>query len=380
MRPVLVHSDELTHYDFGPAHPMAPGRVRHAIDLSRALGVLDSFDIVAPPEADDELLLTAHTPEYVAAVKSGRSYPMLGLGTEDNPIVERMHEIAASVCSATVEAARRVWQCETDRAANIAGGLHHAMRQGASGFCVYNDLVVAIKWLKANGARRIAYLDVDAHHGDGVQEAFYDDPDVLTISLHESPVHLFPGTGFATEIGGENALGSAVNVALPPHTGDSDWLRAFEAVVPTLLERFGADILITQHGCDSHRADPLADLNLTVDAQVASYTMIERWADEFCGGKWVATGGGGYAVVEVVPRAWTHLLAVMSKNPIDPQTPTPEQWRQALGEDAPRSMTDGVPAEFEPFDDGYNPSSRVDQAVLATRRAVFPEHGLAPEF
>lgn len=380
MRPCLVHSEGLSNYDFGAAHPMAPGRVRYAIELSRALGVLDRFEVVAPPEPDDELVLRAHSPEYVAAVKSGRPHPLMGLGTEDNPMVDRMHEIASSVCAATVEAARLVWHGETNRAANIAGGLHHAMREGASGFCVYNDLAVAIDWLKSNGAKRIAYLDVDAHHGDGVQEAFYQDPDVLTISLHESPVHLFPGTGFATEIGAEGARGSAVNVALPPETGDAGWLRAFEAVVPPLLQRFGADILVTQHGCDSHRRDPLADLELSVDGQSASYQMIADLADEYCGGKWVATGGGGYAVAEVVPRAWTHLLAIISGDRIDPQTPTPESWRESLGEGAPQLMTDGVTAEFEEFDTGYNPSSRLDQAILATRRAVFPEHGLSPEF
>ena len=205
------------------------------------------------------------------------------------------------------------------------------MPRATSGFCVYNDLAVAISWLLANGAERIAYVDVDVHHGDGVQQIFYHDPRVLTISLHETPAVLFPGTGFPYEIGGPDALGSAVNVALPAGTGDSGWLRAFHAVVPQALRAFQPQILVTQHGCDSHQHDPLADLELTVDGQRASYLALAELADELCEGRWVSTGGGGYSITNVVPRAWTHLLAIVGGQPLSPETPTPQEWRDELG-------------------------------------------------
>jgi acetoin utilization protein AcuC len=254
------------------------------------------------------------------------------------------------------------------------------MPGAASGFCVYNDPAVAIAWLLEHGATRVAYVDVDVHHGDGVQKVFYDDPRVLTISLHETPRTLFPGTGFPHETGAE---ATAVNVALPPGTGDEAWLRAFHGVVPQLLRAFEPQILVTQHGCDSHQLDPLAHLSLTVDGQRAAYQALHELAHETAGGKWVLTGGGGYELVQVVPRAWTHLLAEATGHPLDPETACPEEWRTFVrnrtGEIAPKVMTDGRPAvEVRTWGMGYDPANPVDQAILATRRAVFPEHGLDP--
>ena len=188
---------------------------------------------------------------------------MHGLGTEDDPVFRGMHEAAAMVTGATLAAARAVWTSAAQHGASIAGGLHHAMAGNASGFCVYNDPAIAIAWLLGQGAERIAYVDVDAHHGDGVERAFWNDPRVLTIGLHEHPETLFPGTGYASDTGGPDAEGSAVNVALPALTGDAGWLRAFHAVVPPLLRQFRPQILVSQHGCDSHRDDPLTNLELT---------------------------------------------------------------------------------------------------------------------
>jgi acetoin utilization protein AcuC len=196
-------------------------------------------------------------------------------------------------------------------------------------------------------------------------------------------VSLFPGTGFPTEIGGRGAEGTAVNVALPPGTGDRPWLRAFDAVVPPLLEAFRPEILVTQHGCDGHALDPLAHLILSVDGQRTAYALLHRLAHRLTGGRWLATGGGGYELVQVVPRAWTHLLAEAAGRPIEPTTATPEPWRDfarlRTEEIAPRRMTDGTTeVPVVPWGTGYDPASPVDQAVLATRRAVFPEHGLDP--
>jgi acetoin utilization protein AcuC len=374
----LVMSDDLTRYDFGNDHPMAPGRVSNTISLARQLGVLDRLDIVPPPEIDIDILRTVHTADYIDAVRCGEPNAAYGLGTSDNPAFPGMHEIAGRVAMATLEAARGVWSGEVERACNISGGLHHAMPDHASGFCIYNDLAIAIRWLLDAGCERIAYVDVDVHHGDGVQAIFYDDPRVLTVSLHETPARLFPGTGFAYESGGPHARGTAVNVALPSGTTDEGWLRAFHAIVPKVVAEHEPNILVTQHGCDSHRRDPLADLNLSLDGQRASYLAVAELADQFCQGRWVSTGGGGYAVLNVVPRAWTHLLAVVSGQPIQPDTEVPLAWREEVGEPGPLTMSDGLDAAYVEFEQGYSPESALDQAILATRRAVFPDLGLDP--
>ncbi len=374
----MVHSPDLSRYDFGSDHPMAPGRVGNTVELARQLGVLDRLDVVPPPPIDLGLLARVHDPAYIAAVQRGLPDPEFGLGTSDNPVFEGMHDVAGLVAMATVEAARSVWSGEALRASNISGGLHHAMPRSMSGFCIYNDIAVAIRWLLDAGCERVAYVDVDVHHGDGVQAIFYDDPRVMTISLHETPACLFPGTGFPDETGGPGAEGTAVNVALPPGTTDAGWLRAFHAIVPDVLQAFRPTVLVTQHGCDSHEHDPLADLDLSLDGQRASYLALAGLADRFCEGRWVSTGGGGYALLQVVPRAWTHLLGIVSGEPVAPDTLTPQAWRDEVGPWAPETMSDGADAAWTPFEEGVNPASRVDQAVLATRRAVYPELGLDP--
>ena len=376
MNGLLVFSEDLTGYDFGTEHPMAPGRVTNTISLARQLGVLDRLQVVPPPEIDLDLLRTVHAGDYIEAVQRAEPNHAYGLGTSDNPVFPGMHEIAARVTMASVEAARRVLVGDALRASNISGGLHHAMPDFTSGFCVYNDVAVAIRWLLDHGVERVAYVDVDVHHGDGVQAIFYDDPRVLTVSLHETPACLFPGTGFPTETGGPGAEGRAVNLALPPGTDDGGWLRAFFAVVPDVVRAHRPEVLLTQHGCDSHRSDPLADLNLSLDGQRRSYLALAALAEDYCGGRWVSFGGGGYAVRQVVPRAWTHLLGIVSGQPVPPKTATPIAWREEMGEGAPLDMSDGCDAAFRPFEDGFSPENRVDQAILATRQAVYPELGL----
>lgn len=376
--------EKLLSYDFGSAHPLNPVRVELTMALARGLGVLDHVELRGFESAGDGLVSLVHGREYIEAVKkAGRELKphfVFGLGTTDNPLFNGMHEASSLVVGASVAAAKAVWTGEAEHAANIAGGLHHAMPDAASGFCIYNDPAVAIAWLLEHGAQKVAYVDVDVHHGDGVQKAFYDDPRVMTISLHESPRTLFPGTGFPHETGAE---GTSVNVALPPGTGDRAWLRAFDAVVPPLLRAFQPQILVTQQGCDTHLADPLAHLSLTVDGQRTVYQRLHALAHEVSGGRWVLTGGGGYELVQVVPRAWTHLLAEASGRPIDPRTACPEEWREfaqtRTGEIAPKVMTDGFQVEVQTWGEGYDPANPIDQAILATRRAVFPEHGLLPE-
>ena len=382
-------SDDLIGYDFGPSHPLAPVRVELTIELARSYGVLarDNVELMDVVAADDDLLGLVHTPDYVEAVRrsSASVQPDVahGLGTMDDPVFAGMHEAASLVAGATVAAARAVHEGRHQHAANIAGGLHHAMASAASGFCIYNDPAIAIAWLLRQGVERIAYVDIDVHHGDGVQAAFWDDPRVLTISLHESGRTLFPGTGFAHEIGGEDARGTAVNIALPAGTGDAGWLRAFHAVVPPLVRRFAPQILVSQHGCDSHALDPLANLLVSLDGQRKAHAALHALAHEVCEGRWLFTGGGGYELVRVVPRTWTHLLAEASGDPLDPELETPEEWREFVlgrtGTHAPTRMTDGRPADFRHWEGGAGvPGDRADAAVQATRDAVFALHDLDP--
>lgn len=385
----VVWDDGLVGYDFGPGHPLNPVRLDLTIRLARELGVLDAAGvrIVSPPVPDDALLTAVHTADYIDAVRRAADDPTIldlehGLGTEDNPCFPAMHEASARVVAGTVDAALAVWRGEVDHGVNIAGGLHHAMAGNASGFCVYNDVAVGIQKVLDAGAERVAYVDVDVHHGDGVQAAFYDDPRVLTISLHETPRTLFPGTGYPHEVGAPGAEGSAVNVALPPGTADAGWLRAFGAVVPPLLREWQPQILVTQHGCDSHVEDPLAHLALSVDGQRASYVRLHELAHELCDGRWVVTGGGGYALVDVVPRAWTHLLAEAVGTPIDPETDTPASWRDHVSmvcrQSPPRRMTDGAVIEVADWSAAYDPADWLDRAVIATRKSVFPLNGIDP--
>jgi acetoin utilization protein AcuC len=365
----------LTEYDFGPGHPLAPVRVRLTMELASAFDVLPATSGFRPAR-DDELVMV-HDPAYIAAVRRGYPDRRFGLGTPDNPVFDGMHDASALVAGATLAAASAVWSGTAMHAANIAGGLHHAMRDHASGFCVYNDPALAIARLLALGAERVAYVDIDVHHGDGVQAAFYNDPRVLTISLHEGPATLFPGTGSAAETGTGAGEGYAVNVALPAGTGDEDWLRAFDAVVPPLLRAFRPQVLVSQHGCDSHRLDPLAHLELTVDGQRRAHASLHDLAHEVADGRWLLTGGGGYALVEVVPRSWTHLLAIAAGTPIDPALPTPHAWqllaRELSGEMAPGVMTDVGELTWK---SSSSVKELVDRAIMATRRAVFPAHGL----
>src|SRR3954469_9545952 len=377
----VVFDPTLTEYDFGPSHPMSPVRVDLTMRLAGDLGVLDGLRTVTAPMAGDDLIGTVHEAGLIDAVQRAgkdpdRFEPSYGLGSDDNPVFADMHHAAAHVVGATTEAFRQVWSGESLHSASICGGLHHAMADRSSGFCIYNDLAVGIRWLLDQGAQKVAYVDVDVHHGDGVEHIFYDDPRVLTISLHETGQALFPGTGFPQDNGGPNAAGSAVNVALPPGTADAGWLRAFHAVVPPLLREFVPEVLVSQHGCDSHRDDPLADLMLSVDGQRASYLALHDLAHEVCDGRWVSTGGGGYAVVDVVPRAWTHLLSIAGGAPRDPATETPEGWRayvqQLLGRTGPFRMTDGRSPAYRDWSQGYDPSVWLDRAINATRDAVFP--------
>jgi acetoin utilization protein AcuC len=371
-------------YDFGE-HPLNPIRLELTIRLARELGVLDALELLAPRPADEAQLLSIHRADYLEAVRRASSDPTFsgyGLGTDDDPVFPGMFDASALVAGGSAIAARQVWDGASEHAVNIAGGLHHAMEGFASGFCVFNDVVLAIRTLLAAGAERVAYVDIDVHHGDGVQAAFYDDPRVLTISLHQDPRTLFPGTGLPTELGTGAAEGTAVNVALPPGTGDGGWLRAFGAVVPGAVRAFRPDVLVTQCGCDTHHEDPLANLELSVDGQRTAIAALHSLAHEAAHGKWVALGGGGYGVIRCVPRTWTHLLAEAAGRPVPFDTPIPPGWVDYLRQrgvrgELPQSMGEGRAVHSEPWIPGGD--SWLDRSIGATRNAVFPLLGLDPD-
>ncbi|MGA4900904.1 acetoin utilization protein AcuC [Streptomyces griseoincarnatus] len=387
-RAQLMWDEAVTGYDFGRDHPMDPVRLALTRSLVTALGLDRDVNVVAAKAAGESTLRLVHREDYIDAVRAASADPgsadqSYGLGTVDDPAFAGMHEVSALIAGQSVGAAEAVWRGEALHAVNFSGGLHHAMPGAASGFCVYNDAALAIARLLELGAERVAYIDVDVHHGDGVQAAFWEDPRVLTISLHEHPRTLFPQTGWPEETGASSAEGSAVNVALPAGTGDAGWLRAFHAVVPELIADFRPQVLVTQHGADTHFEDPLAHLAVSLDAQRAVQVACHDLAHEHADGRWVALGGGGYAVVEVVPRSWSHLVAIAAGRPVEPTTFVPDEWRHQVyartRQPAPHRMTDGRwPVPWAAWDEGYDPAERLDQAILATRRAVFPLRGLLP--
>jgi len=371
---ILVYSPQLAGYDLGPAHPLRPERFTLTVALMEAYGLVPPgtgagrptaddgaaapLHVVAPFPAADEDLLRVHDPAYVDAVRAGVPSRAHGLGTLDTPVFPGMHEAAALVAGATLLAVREVASERARRAFSVAGGLHHAHRSFASGFCVYNDCAVGIAWaLASDPAMRVLYIDIDAHHGDGVQEAFYAEPRVLTVSLHQNGRTLFPGTGWPSETGEGAGTGAAVNVPLPAGATDACYRMAFDEVVEPHARAFATDLIVAQCGADALHGDPLTDLGLTVPGHQWLVRSIVRLADELCEGRLVALGGGGYDWADGVPRAWT--LAAAELAGVTLPTSLPEPWRERVS----RLSHTGPPRGL--LDDAYAVDPGFEARLLA---------------
>jgi acetoin utilization protein AcuC len=340
----LVYTDEYQKYNFGDRHPLRPLRIKLTYSLMQKLGLLDNemLEIIPPRLCTREELEMVHSPAYIDAVKRLSNNPndrsvkpyIYGLGPGDNPVFKGMYEASALVCGASLVAADVVWKEKDIRFAfNPAGGLHHAMKNRASGFCIFNDIAVAIKHLqKLKKNIRIAYLDIDCHHGDGVQWLFYDDPNVLTISLHQSGKFLFPGTGETKEIGKGSGEGFSINFPLLPGTSNKMYLKLFRKCIPKILEAYNPDILLTQLGVDTHFEDPLTQLGLSISIYRDLAQTMETCATDFCHNRWLAFGGGGY-LMSVVPRAWSIFLAKMLH--MELENKLPDSWIQEVKQNVP---------------------------------------------
>lgn len=309
----FLHSPQFWQQGFGPNHPLRQERLQRTYELLDEFRGFESHNVqvVTPPSPSEEELALFHTQEYINAVQSlsrGETHiPSIryGFGPGDNPVFPGMFDSSGLKVGSTLWGAKLLANHECEVAFSYSGGLHHAGPESASGFCIFNDAAVAIHWL-INQGLRIVYVDIDVHHGDGVQNAFYATDQVLTISLHQSGRTLFPGTGFIDEIGVDEGEGYSVNVPLPPYTDDEIYLWAFHQIVPPLVERFEPDILVTQLGVDTHYLDPLARLALTTNGHKSLFEELSCLSP-----RWLALGGGGYDI-DVVPRSWTLAFGIMS--------------------------------------------------------------------
>ncbi|HUE95495.1 MAG TPA: acetoin utilization protein AcuC [Longimicrobiaceae bacterium] len=382
MRAALVWDPSFTTYRFRSDHPFNPKRLELTVSLIEELGLLsgDDLRVVPPRRATDEDLLRVHSPEFVQAVRrlgeSGADRTdavAWGLGTEDNPIFPDMHQATATVVGGTLRAAELVMGGEVDRAFAIAGGLHHAHRASASGFCLYNDLAAAIAWIREAYGARVMYIDYDAHHGDGVQGIFYSDPNVLTLSLHESGRYLFPGTGFADELGEGDGYGYSLNVPMEPQTEDDSWLGIYDELLREVAGAFRPEIIVLQSGCDAHVLDPLTHLRCTTRLYEETVRITGEVADEFCGGRMIATGGGGYAIWSVVPRAWTLVWGGLTGQEVPDRIP--RSWIERWQGESPCLLPEEVrdrPGAFEASRRRADIAATNGRALEALRRAALP--------
>ncbi len=343
-RSAFVYSPDYLGYKLSDQHPLNPIRLALTESLIQECGLLDAPHVfrAEPRLATDDEIMYAHDRDYLERVRELGHAPRwanpledFGLGTGDNPVFQDMHEASALVTGGSLVAAELVASGQATHAFNPGGGLHHADRRRASGFCVYNDCAVAIAWLRMQGYR-VLYTDTDAHHGDGTQSIFYEDPGVLTISFHESGRYLFPGTGEPDEYGSGAGRGYSINVPMQPYTNHESFVECFDLVVPPLARAFKPDFIVAQNGCDGHAIDPLTHLHYITPTFEHVAVRMHDLAHELCDGKLIALGGGGYGLWTVVPRAWTAVWAAVSSQPL-PEL-VPEAWRERWVDQSPELL------------------------------------------
>ncbi|NMD70778.1 acetoin utilization protein AcuC [Bacillus sp. DNRA2] len=318
---VFVFSEDQLKYKFNSHHPFNQQRLELTLDLLRKIGAISDQQIVLPRMATDEELLLIHDPNYVNAVKLASIGELpegvadnYGLGTEDTPIFPNMHEASSFLVGGTLTAVDYVMSGKANHALNLGGGLHHGFRGKASGFCIYNDSSVAIKYMQEKYHARVLYVDTDAHHGDGVQWSFYDDPNVCTLSIHETGRYLFPGTGNINERGQGPGYGTKFNIPLDAFTEDESFIDSYKVALQEICDFFKPDVILTQNGADSHYLDPLTHLSATMKIYREIPKLAHKMAHQFCDGRWIAVGGGGYDIWRVVPRAWAMVWLEMTEN------------------------------------------------------------------
>ncbi|MGD6855588.1 acetoin utilization protein AcuC [Bacillus infantis] len=375
---IFIFSEELLNYKFNPQHPFNQLRLKLTLDLLQQAGAIDAGSIIPPRPASDEEICLIHDPNYVQAVKlagqgklpaeMAESY---GIGTEDTPIFADMHEASSLLVGGSLTAADYVMEGKAQHALHLGGGLHHGFRGKASGFCIYNDSSVAIKYLQEKYKARVLYIDTDAHHGDGVQWAFYDDPDVCTLSIHETGRYLFPGTGNVNERGQGKGYGYSFNIPVDAFTEDESWLQAYRDSVREIADFFRPDVIVTQNGADSHYLDPLTHLSATMKIYREIPKLAHEIAHQYCDGRWIAVGGGGYDIWRVVPRAWALIWMEMTGNS-NCYGRLPEGWIKNWKDQAPVEL----PEEWDDPDNLYPPIPRkpeiTEKNANTAAKALYP--------
>lgn len=355
----FVYSPLFQKYKFSQDHPFNQVRVELTLDLLSSMNAISKTDLLAPREATEEELSLVHDKGFINAVKKAGKGELpneeagnYGIGTEDTPIFEGMHEASSLLVGGTLEAVDYVMSGKGKHAVNLAGGLHHGFRGKASGFCVYNDSSVAMRYIQKKYQARVLYVDTDAHHGDGVQWTFYDDSDICTLSIHETGRYLFPGTGNVSERGQGTGYGFSFNIPLDAFTEDESWLNAYRSAFKDVVEYFKPDVIFTQNGVDAHYYDPLTHLSATIDIYKEIPKLAHELAHQYCDGRWIAVGGGGYDIWRVVPRAWSFIWLVM--NELSIPSAVPEDWLQKWQKKSPVTL----PQSFEDPKNMYKPIPR----------------------
>lgn len=369
---IFVYSDQLLTYKFNNEHPFNQLRVELTYDLLKNMNAINETQIIVPRLATEEELELFHAPELINAVKNAGEGKLehdvglkYGIGTEDTPIFPNMHTASAQLVGASLTAVDCVLTEKSKHALSLGGGLHHGFRGKASGFCIYNDTAVAIKYIQQKYNLRVLYIDTDAHHGDGVQSAFYDDPTVCTLSIHETGRYLFPGTGNVNERGQGSGYGYSFNIPMDAFTEDESWLDAYTTSFREIAEFFKPDVILTQNGVDSHYFDPLTHLSTTMKIYREIPKLAHQLAHEYCEGRWIAVGGGGYDIWRVVPRAWALIWLEMTGQS-DIKGPLPDKWIRKWEKQASVPL----PQEWDDQEDIYPPIPRKSEIMEKNAQTV----------